>query len=127
MIGVKTETGDGGKGDGGGAGQREGRQWRGRKTAFQVEGRCGGSETKVKLVNKTRVGRVEVRKEWGKGHHNESDSVWKAIAKRELTLCREGHHGDMGSDFYKCFAFFSNIAKERYLKLQAHLLPSYVT
>lgn len=70
MIGAKTETDDGGDGGGGGTGQREGRQWRDRKTALQVEGRGSGSETAVKLVNdKTRVGRAEVRKEWGKGHH----------------------------------------------------------
>lgn len=57
-------------------------QWRDRKTALQVEGRCSGSETAVKPVNKTRVGRVEVRKEWDEGASYDSYSVWKATAKR---------------------------------------------
>lgn len=56
MIRAKTETDDGGEGGGGGTGQREGRQWRDRKAALQVEGRDRGSETAVKLVNNNWLG-----------------------------------------------------------------------
>lgn len=42
----------------------------------------------------------------GQGASYESDSVWKAIAKRELTLCREGHRGDMGSDLINALLSF---------------------
>lgn len=106
MIGAKTETGDGGKGDGGGAGQQEGRQWRGRKTAFQVEGRCSGSETKVKLVNKTRVGRVEVRKEWGKGHHMKQILFGRPLQRGNLLRAGKVIMGTWGVILYMlCFLF----------------------